>query len=172
MNKYRKKPVVIEAIQWTGKNIWDVRKFVGNKASDFNGKFNIRTLEGTMSASIGDFIIKGVHGEFYPCKPDIFSETYEAVGAEVVTDTNVGSKWTPTEPLTNGQRWIPVTERLPERKQDVLMCFDTGNMAVGWWYDRDEVITFWSAYSDDGWYTDCDCEPLYWMPLPEPPKEE
>lgn len=81
-------------------------------------------------------------------------------GVTFATDTNVGSKW------------IPVTERLPERKQDVLMCFDTGNMAVGWWYDRDEVITFWSAYSDDGWYTDCDCEPLYWMPLPEAPKEE
>lgn len=72
----------------------------------------------------------------------------------------------------DGGKWISVNERLPECKQDVLMYFDTGNMAVGWWYDRDEVITFWSAYSDDGWYTDCDCEPLYWMPLPEPPKEE
>lgn len=68
--------------------------------------------------------------------------------------------------------WISVSDRLPERKQDVLMYFDTGNMAVGFWYDGDETITFWSAYTDDGWYADCDCEPLYWMPLPEPPKED
>lgn len=68
--------------------------------------------------------------------------------------------------------WISVSDRLPERKQDVLMYFDTGNMAVGFWYDGDETITFWSAYTDDGWYTDCDCEPLYWMPLPETPKED
>lgn len=83
-----------------------------------------------------------------------------ANGVTFAADTNDGGKW------------ISVQDRLPECKQDVLMYFDTGNMAVGWWYDRDEVITFWSAYSDDGWYTDCDCEPLYWMPLPEPPKEE
>ncbi|MBR5291695.1 MAG: DUF551 domain-containing protein [Clostridia bacterium] len=67
--------------------------------------------------------------------------------------------------------WISVNDRLPERKQDVLMYFDTGNMAVGFWYTGDETITFWSAYTDDGMYADCDCEPLYWMPLPEPPKE-
>lgn len=69
-------------------------------------------------------------------------------------------------------QWISVKDRLPEIKQDVLMCFDSGNMAVGFWYDGDEDITFWCANTDDGWYTDCDCMPLYWMPLPELPKEE
>ena len=69
-------------------------------------------------------------------------------------------------------QWISVEDRLPECKQDVLMYFDTGNMAAGFWHDGDETITFWCAYTDDGWFTDCDCEPLYWMPLPEPPKEE
>ena len=67
--------------------------------------------------------------------------------------------------------WISVEERLPEKKQDVLMYFNSGNMAVGWWHDEDEHITFWCAYTDDGFYTDCDYMPTHWMPLPAPPKE-
>lgn len=67
--------------------------------------------------------------------------------------------------------WISVEERLPEKKQDVLMYFNSGNMAVGWWHDADEHITFWCAYTDDGFYTGCDCIPTHWMPLPDPPKE-
>lgn len=67
--------------------------------------------------------------------------------------------------------WIKTTEKLPENQKDVLMYFDSGNMAVGFWHDKDEVVTFWCAYTDDGFYTDCDCEPVYWMPLPEPPEE-
>lgn len=67
--------------------------------------------------------------------------------------------------------WISVEERLPEKKQDVLMYFNSGNMAVGWWHDEDEHITFWCAYTDDGFYTDCDYMPTHWMPLPDPPKE-
>ena len=67
--------------------------------------------------------------------------------------------------------WISVEERLPEKKQDVLMAFETGTMAVGWWHDADEHITFWCAYTDDGFYTDCDCIPTHWMPLPESQKE-
>lgn len=60
MSKYRKKPVIIEAFQ-TDKEI------------------DIKTLEGVMHANIGDYIITGVHGEQYPCKPDIFKETYELI---------------------------------------------------------------------------------------------
>lgn len=67
--------------------------------------------------------------------------------------------------------WIKTTEKLPENQKDVLMYFDSGNMAVGFLHDKDEVVTFWCAYIDDGFYTDCDCEPVYWMPLPEPPEE-
>lgn len=68
--------------------------------------------------------------------------------------------------------WISVKDRLPGKGNDVLMYFDTGNMAVGFWHDGDECFTFWSAYADYGWYTDCDFEPTHWMPLPEPPKED
>ena len=71
--------------------------------------------------------------------------------------------------LTPPNEWVSVEERLPEKKQDVLMLFDTGNMAVGWWHDADEHITFWCTYTDYGFYTDCDCIPTHWMLLPAPP---
>ncbi len=78
--KYRKKPIVIEAVQWNGNNMDELNTF--NECSDAFGfyanKITIETLEGVMTASIGDWIIKGVKGEFYPCKPDIFEATYEA----------------------------------------------------------------------------------------------
>ena len=86
MKKYRKKPVVIEAIQWTGENTKDIFAFGGDV--DFwrepNPNHNvvtfvIPTLEGNMRCMVGDWIIKRVKGEFYPCKPDIFEQTYELV---------------------------------------------------------------------------------------------
>ena len=90
--KYRKKPVIIEAVQWTGLNLEEIKSFVG-KSLQYDiidtawqvGKgaphvnMVIKTLEGDHYCTKGDYIIKGVHGEFYPCKPDIFEETYEAV---------------------------------------------------------------------------------------------
>ncbi|ACQ54175.1 hypothetical protein HYI19_07535 [Clostridium botulinum] len=80
MVKYRKKPVVVEAIQYTGKNITEVHNFVRKHLfRDIDGNVSIQTLEGTMKATPGDWIIKGVNGEFYPCKPDIFEKTYELV---------------------------------------------------------------------------------------------
>ena len=69
------------------------------------------------------------------------------------------------------RRWISVSERLPEKKADVLMLFKSGNMAVGYWHDGDEDVTYWCAYTDDGYYTDCDSEPTHWMPLPTAPEE-
>lgn len=66
--------------------------------------------------------------------------------------------------------WISVKDGLPEKQADVLMLFDH-NMAVGFWYDTDEDTTFWCAYTDDEFYTDCDVEPTHWMPLPERTKE-
>ena len=80
--KFRKKPVVIEAIQWTGRNRQELFDFVGSCSAftvSISNSFCIQTLEGTMIANINDWIIKGVKGEFYPCKPDIFEQTYEKV---------------------------------------------------------------------------------------------
>ena len=86
--KYRKKPVVIEAIRWDGENLDEVMNFCNGDASYElmavgSSELVIATLEDGESiarhvASVGDFIIKGVAGEFYPCKPDIFDKTYEA----------------------------------------------------------------------------------------------
>lgn len=77
--QYRKKPVVIEAVQLTPLNLEEVEEFVGGDLGLRNGGVVIATLEGAVHASVGDYIIKGVQGEFYPCKPDIFTATYEAV---------------------------------------------------------------------------------------------
>jgi len=82
MGKYRKIPVVIEAIQWTGKNSEEVTAFTGEKKFyhiQNDNSLVIPTLEGDHKAIIGDFIIRGVKGEYYPCKPDIFEMTYELV---------------------------------------------------------------------------------------------
>ncbi|MNW66259.1 hypothetical protein D3C74_447100 [compost metagenome] len=84
MAKYRKKPVVVEAVQWNGDANYDeVCRFVGQtlfrEYTDSDTSIMITTFEGDLTASIGDYIIKGVAGEFYPCKPDIFHATYEEV---------------------------------------------------------------------------------------------
>lgn len=80
--RYRKKPVVIDAMQYTGENFKEVMDW----AEGMNGQLGwgisanfieINTLEGVMRADKGDWIIRGVKGEFYPCKPGIFAATYE-----------------------------------------------------------------------------------------------
>lgn len=89
---YRKKPVEIQTVVWMGNNLVEVTEFTQSRKVDAlhprwddyvnavseNG-LTINTLEGKMKASIGDYIIKGVAGEYYPCKPDIFNRTYEEV---------------------------------------------------------------------------------------------
>jgi hypothetical protein len=84
--KYRKKPVVIEAIQFLEPEYQALKTFCPQFkfVDSFNGY--IDTLEGTMSATEGDWIIKGVHGEFYPCKPDIFAKTYEDVTESIPSE--------------------------------------------------------------------------------------
>lgn len=102
VKQYRKKPFIIEAIQWTGNNLIAVQAFLLNENYDdciekinscetpfedfheyeddvANHGLCIESLEGIMKANIGDYIIKGVDGEFYPCKKDIFEKTYEEV---------------------------------------------------------------------------------------------
>ena len=92
MAKYRKKPVIIEAVQFNGFNKengqvdlserpeWLINEF-GKKVIFFDKRntLTIKTLEGNMTANIGDWIIKGVNEELYSCKPNIFEQTYELV---------------------------------------------------------------------------------------------
>lgn len=100
MGKYKKKPIVVEAIRWTGSNLEEIRNFVGNDLiENYIKHFDIEmtlikqtltgiainTLEGTMKVDYGDYIIKDVNNELYPCKPDVFEQTYE----EVIEDGNL-----------------------------------------------------------------------------------
>ena len=94
--KYVKKPVVIEAFQWTGDEqqiedpIWIVEAIKKGDVYFFNPgcpnvEMMIYTLEGWMCASRGDFIIQGVNGEIYPCKPYIFEKTYDISASSTLT---------------------------------------------------------------------------------------
>lgn len=109
--KYRKKPVVIDAVQWTGKNHREMFDFLTENTfkeesmtvsgdhfyidhSKVEGGLIIRTLEGEHLATIGDYIIRGVQGEYYPCKEDIFHQTYEKVEEHsIVSPSKPFSYW-------------------------------------------------------------------------------
>lgn len=86
--KYKAKPVVKEAIQFTGKNCFQIMHFMNRSQDIFAGDLHetdwpvIYTPEGDMACSPGDYIVKGIVGEFYPVKPDIFEKSYEPVGDE------------------------------------------------------------------------------------------
>lgn len=86
--KYRKKPVVIEAKKYDGFNYPEIQDWIAGTINMWPqwvhnyGPFEIDTLEGKMTASVGDYIIKGIKGEFYACKPDVFEQTYEPVEDE------------------------------------------------------------------------------------------
>lgn len=102
MPHFKKRPLFITAEQWTGNNLAQVMAFIADGHDDFShlpndgvyvggpgighipptGQLIIPTLEGEMTASLGDWIIKGIKGEFYPCKPDIFEASYESVDAD------------------------------------------------------------------------------------------
>lgn len=85
--KYRKKPVEVEVMYFDpnkagSTSVGEIVAWIesnGGEAGHYGNEIAITTLEGTMTAKPGDYIIRGVAGEFYPCKPDIFAQTYEAV---------------------------------------------------------------------------------------------
>lgn len=88
MAKYKKKPIIIDAVQWDGTEESFRQVLDMNRTESFchyireEGMIAIETLEGIMYAMPNDWIIKGINGEFYPCKPDIFEETYEELSDE------------------------------------------------------------------------------------------
>ena len=130
--KYRKKPVVIEAVQWDGSNINLIFALGGTREieQEFTGdKIKITTLEGVMTANKLDWIIKGVGGELYPCKPDIFKITYTKVneGTEMSKETQYQERLSLLKNLLihvrdemakslhpESPEWFPQTEKLIE----------------------------------------------------------
>ena len=79
IKQYQKKPVTVSALKWNGTNLQEILSFTNNKAMMKSNTLIIPTLEGTMAAEVGSYIIKGVKGEYYPCRGDIFEDTYEEV---------------------------------------------------------------------------------------------
>lgn len=82
--KAKKKPVIVDVILYDGTNRHACKKFIGlqpytQDREKSDESIYIQTLEGNMEARVGDYIIKGVKGEFYPCKPNIFKETYDII---------------------------------------------------------------------------------------------
>lgn len=159
---YRKKPVVVEAVQWTGENHAEMCEFIDPEAFEIIPRIGlvIHTLEGDHHASPGDYIIKGVNGEFYPCKPDIFAKTYES------------------STLTPPNEWVSVEDELP-KLPDCDKCSMMVNTArkgnpksFPMIYERAIVrgkrVERWKYY----WDRIADEPPDYWMYLPKPPTKE
>lgn len=166
MSQYRTMPCQIEAIQWTD-NTNEIKSFCGNSCTYFvedsawkvgkgvpREKLVIHTLEGDMVASRNDYIIKGLKGEFYPCKPDVFNQKYELIND--------------TKEVYMEQRWIPVAERLPEEAEHVLLWleyFRHGN--------RRTLQTYGIGWQIEGYFHVDGLEEINvfaWQPLPKPYK--
>ena len=140
---YRKKPVTVEAVQWTGENHAEMCEFIDPEVFEIKPKEGliIHTLEGDHHASPGDYIIKGVNGEFYPCKPDIFAKTYEPA-----------TLTPPNEPLT----LIKMSDELPPDNERVLVyrpCMKTAD--IGPW----SVQWGWAAKRDGSYWAHLTCRP-------------
>ena len=144
---YRKKPVVVEAVQWTGENHAEMCEFIDPEAFEIIPRIGlvIHTLEGDHHASPGDYIIKGVNGEFYPCKPDIFAKTYES------------------STLTPPNEWVSVEETKPEPGERVIA---TDGAFVGEGYM--DCYGVWCRPNGMRWDM-LDSEVTHWMPISEPP---
>jgi len=117
MKQYTKKPITVEAIQWDGtkemaQQLLLIPGLNGLVVPEQEGfRFRINTLEGRMTVSPGDFIIKGVQGEYYPCKPDIFHQTYEKLEEAETREKSVQEK-----APTLSEEDSPVAEQVVDKK--------------------------------------------------------
>lgn len=97
--KYIKKPIPIDAIQWNGDNVEEILNFMLGNCPIFsgNGEITINTLEGKMNAPLGSYIIKGVDGEFYPCRREIFEASYTKIYKHSITCNQCHKKFSTTD---------------------------------------------------------------------------
>ena len=116
---YMKKQVMIQAVVWTGDNTHEITKFMAQglcEVDDFqtgSKQLVIPTLEGDHRASIGDYIIKGVKGEFYPCKPDIFEMSYEEV--EKCEGLPANDEWKRNRSFSTALDWLKRGEKISRK---------------------------------------------------------
>ena len=143
--RYTKKPVTIEAVQWTGENWDEIRRFLPQavRVFDMNG-LRVKTLEGELTVSKGDYIIKGVHGEFYPCKPDIFAKTYEPEGAQQDALQANSTSWKQDDCPFCGNKEISITTEGPFKSSICLLCGARGPQGHT---DR-EAVVFWNGRAE------------------------
>lgn len=134
--KYVKKPVEIEAVQWTGENTEEILDFTNHTAKAAGKLIEIPTLEGTMKASPNDYIIKGIHGEFYPCKPYVFRETYEKYDDGI--DVSVKSQYI-NQPRAKEKRIISCKKI----KKAVIVC-DEGKTRL--YINNKEITDIFELY--------------------------
>lgn len=128
MPKFRKKPVVIDAVLWDG-IAHTANTFIGDAyGKDWwydggSNRISIPTLEGNHVGNIGDWIIKGVAGEFYPCKPEIFDKTYKMVEQMEEPVFSIKASDIASEAVL--RMWIVINHDMPnERKAEVLMAVE------------------------------------------------
>lgn len=166
---YIKKPLAVQAVQWTGDNTDEVVDFGGtvdgcNTISDIGKSYLVvRTLEGNMAISIGDYVIRGTSGEYYPCKPDIFKRIYEEQDDMTYKGTITWHK-IKTRLLTDEEKdehptWGMIVEgAIPDENKEILVATKSGVFTDTCLYDYDEGF-----YLDSG--KDWD-EILAWAPIP------
>lgn len=142
MSQYRKKPVVIDAIQWDG-SLEMAEKIIKLEGIDALLRFNvitnapelaIKTLEGIHNVSPQDYIIKGVKGEYYPCKPDIFEATYDSVTNEESRDLTFGEKLV-------GMTFNPSGD--PNIQKAKELCAELADMIYNDYAAKEEVTDFY-----------------------------
>lgn len=149
---YRKKPVVVEAVQWTGENRAEMCEFIDPEVFEIIPRVGlvIHTLEGDHHASPGDYIIKGVNGEFYPCKPDIFAKTYESAA------------------LTPQNEWVNAKDNPPQLTGKYICCVEDTHGYM-WSIPADYLLEMKTWVGEFG---EIKNKVVYWMPLPAPPAKE
>lgn len=145
MAQYRKKPVTIDAVQFDGLNPTEIKDFVGenceveiydNDVTPPVARIVIHTLEGDMEVSKGDYVIKGVKGEFYPCKSDIFEQTYESVETQKELDKEI-SRWMGCEAFPEGTNITPLPQAMEIVERTAKHFYELGEKTVpfpgGYW---------------------------------------
>ena len=164
--RFRKKPVEVEAVEWTGRNLVEIGQFVGegivvDAVEVGPPRLAIVTLEGEMFAAVGDWIIKGVEGEFYPCKPSVFAATYEHAAAAPVGDTPdlIAAAWRVIEAHNSEREWTAEEQGTEEgRAYDALLAaLEAAPVGVS---GRDDEATpsqaedeaRHAAYEDEEWH--------------------
>lgn len=164
--KATKKPVTIEAVKWDGENSGEIIAFCGDSAftavesqmgQTETEELYIKTLEGNHHASVGDYIIKGVNGEFYPCKPDIFGKTYDIVGDDSgkILKVKAGVRYFEDGEVNGGN---DITYEAQEQGVKPLMpCVEDGNWCLDIDAETGVILNWPKGTTAHVHYKVCDC---------------